>query len=706
MLKGQQFVLVGGSGFVGSVAAERLRLAGASVYVVDRRPPAPQLDAIGVRWLECDLLVDEIDLPRGHIVVLVGNGTPRPRWPWTLPLDIALTTARLAPALADRQVTLISSVEVYGAAPPPLNEETDPALPLDDEELAAWCDEARVAAEGSCAPWRVAPLCRSLADSDRSGRWVYGLAKRAQEMLICAAVPERARTIYRVANTIGVGQERVVARLVRSALAGRPLEVTASAIRTFVSVEDIANVLLADPGPGIFNVGGDPVALSEVAALVAELCATPSPIVPLIRNGSDSCGVVDATRLRRAGIVLRPLQETLAEFVERIVDSDEPLFRPALPVVIPPRPVRPDVVAERAQEALWSGRLKHGNRWTTELRERLGDRLLLTSDDELLLTTSGTEALRLAVVAAAGTGGDGARAIVPSFTYPATAEVLMQLGYTPRFVDVDEWSWTLDAAALASILAAEPAAVVVCVDTFGNPCDYGSLTRVCADAGVPLVADSAAAFGSLYRGRPVGTQAEAHAFSMSFAKLLSAGGAGGAVVVRNGSGAERLAGWTHSALMDELHAAAALDQLTAFEELVARREAVARIYDRAASRTDVVVPQRVAEGDRHSYVHWVARFPRRQQVARELARLGVETRGYFQALHVRGACTDVHVRLPVTERLDREALAIPMSSELTEEDADAVAVALELALDRAARVSQELLPEIRENALLRQPTLE
>ncbi len=706
MLRDERFVLVGGSGFVGSVAVERLVEAGASVDIVDRRSPPRRLEALGVRWLECDLLVDEIVLPPGRVVLLAGSGMPRPRWLWTLPLDLALTTARLAPALADREVTLISSVEVYGAALPPLTEETEPMLPLDDAEVAAWCDEARVAARHSCAPWRVASLCRSLADRDPSGRWVYGLAKRAQEMLVCAAVPESARTILRLANTFGVGQERVVARLVRSALAGRPLEVTASAMRSFVSVEDIPTVLLADLAPGVYNVGGDPVAIGEVAALVASACGTPSPIVPLPTNGSDSSGVVDATRLKSAGIVLRPLEQALPGFVERVVNSSEPLFRPPLPVVIPPRPVRPDEVAERAQEALWSGRLKHGNRWTTELQERLGDWLELTPRDELLLTTSGTEALRLAVVAAAGTGGGETQAIVPSFTYPATVEVLRQLGYTPRFVDVDEWSWTLDAAALTPILEAEPVGVVVCVDTFGNPCDYGALTRVCADAGVPLVADSAAALGSLYRGRPVGTQAETHAFSMSFAKALSAGGAGGALVVRNGRGPERLADWTRSALMDELHAAAALDQLTAFEELIARRQAVARIYDRAASRTNVVVPQRVTEGNRHSYVHWVARFPQRHRVTRELARLGVETKEYFRALHIGTLAGRPHLRLPVTERLDRDALALPMSSELTEEDADAVAVALELALDRAARVSEELLPEIRENDLLRQPTLE
>ncbi len=52
-----------------------------------------------------------------------------------------------------------------------------------------------------------------------------------------------------------------------------------------------------------------------------------------------------------------------------------------------------------------------------------------------------------------------------------------------------------------------------------------------ACAGVPLVADSAAALGALAQGLPVGTQADAHAYSMSFAKTVSAGGSGGAVVL-------------------------------------------------------------------------------------------------------------------------------------------------------------------------------
>src|SRR5439155_12560145 len=178
----------------------------------------------------------------------------------------------------------------------------------------------------------------------------------------------------------------------------------------------------------------------------------------------------------------------------------------------------------------------------------------------LLLTSSGTEALRLAVAALAGHAAPGDLAALPSFTYPTTADVLAQMGYRLRFVDVDEATWTMDPRALAAALEDGRVRLVVAVDTFGNPCDYEALTRECRRTGVPLIADSAAGFGARHRRRPVGTQADAHAFSMSFAKTLSAAGSGGAVVLPRATDLAKLAMWVRSALMDELHAIGALDQ--------------------------------------------------------------------------------------------------------------------------------------------------
>jgi dTDP-4-amino-4,6-dideoxygalactose transaminase/nucleoside-diphosphate-sugar epimerase len=670
------FVLVGGAGFVGTAATHVLRERGAHVAVVDRRPPRRNADDAAVKWIECDLLTDRIDLPEGRVVILIGNGDPRPRWPWTLALDIVVTTARLLPALQGRSVTLISSVEVYGDARPPLLEDTPPSLPWSTAEVTAWCDDVRVAAREPCPPWRVAALCRRLADADPSERWVYGLAKLAQELLVRTAVSGDDCTILRLADTFGVGQERVVTRLIRGALANRPVVVTPAALRSFLPVEEIGRILTTPLGPGTFNIGSPPIAIGDLADMIARLCGF-APWQVVSAPASDSCGVVDTSRAEAAGVRLQPLQESLAHVVGRIRSDQVPLFDPPLPVVIPPRPARPDELADRQQAALWTGRVKNGNRWSTELGERLHLSLGLGDGDELLVTKSGTYALRLAIAGTIGAAQPGQLAVLPSFTYRATADVLVQLGYGLRYVDVDPWSWTLDPAAVTVALSDERVALVVCVDTFGNPCSYQALRDVCAERGVPLIADSAASLGSSYQGRPVGSQAHAHAFSMSFAKVLTAAGAGGAVAFTAGAPRRDPFAWRTSSLMDELHAAAALEQLALLPDLVRRRNLVARAYDRAADRLDGFITQGIASGNHHSYVQWVAQVPAREAFAQRLALLGVQTKPYFPAQHLHHELPAVGLSLPVTERLDREALAFPMSSELSQYQADTVVAAIE-----------------------------
>jgi dTDP-4-amino-4,6-dideoxygalactose transaminase len=255
-------------------------------------------------------------------------------------------------------------------------------------------------------------------------------------------------------------------------------------------------------------------------------------------------------------------------------------------------------------------------------------------------------------------------------------------------VDVDPWSWTLDPACVETAVSDERVALVVCVDTFGNPCAYPALRDVCASRGVPLVADSAAALGSATAGQPIAGQADAHAFSMSFAKVLTAAGAGGAVVFTAGARRRELFAWLGSSLMDELHAAAALDQLDLLPELVLRRNRIAQTYAEMAGHLGGLVPQGVTPGNRHSYVHWVTRVPGREGFARRLAELGVQTKPYFPAQHLHYELPATELRLPVTERLDAEALALPMSSELSAAQAENVALAM-----REAACRHEAEPE-------------
>jgi dTDP-4-amino-4,6-dideoxygalactose transaminase len=590
---------------------------------------------------------------------------------------------------------VVSTVEVYGSTAGQLREDSEISLPLDDAAIEQWLADVTRCADQPIYGRSVA-LCHELLAADPTGRWVYALAKRAQELLFIATVPSDRLTILRLANVFGPGQRRVVARLVTRARAGLPLTVT-NTVRGFASLGEVAHAIrdavTGELPAGIRNIGTRHLNLPKLADLVLEQLNVQVPVRLQNAPDPDSSGLVTSMHPPSPWSIEHHLLEELRQYIQLLAGG--PTSLPAtVPVVIPPKPFRPDVVADRQADAIWSGRLKHGNRWTTELTDRLTVRLALPSDSELILTSSGSAALRLAIAAAAPPRRDGDVAVLPSYTFPATAEVLLQLGYELRFCDVDRATWTMSAHSLADTLDTGRAAVVVAVDSLGNPADYDALRAVCAAASVAFVADSAPSLGATYGGHPVGTQADAHAFSMSFAKVVSAAGAGGAAVVPRDRAGELMKGptWLRSSLMPEISAIVALDLVERLDDLVAARTEVADCYAERLGRRSDVRRQQVTTQGTHAWVHWVfgcpgqlpSGQPRRDAVQRRLAELCVDTKPYYTPLAEdraplapdRAAC-----ECPVSVELEREALALPMSSELSTEDAEAIAEIVDYALE-------------------------
>lgn len=365
-----------------------------------------------------------------------------------------------------------------------------------------------------------------------------------------------------------------------------------------------------------------------------------------------------------------------------------------VPVVLPPRPHRIADVVERQQRAAWDGTVKWGNTWTLELTRRLHDYLKLSDDFQVLTTVSGTAALRMAYEMVVPHVEPGDIAVVPSFTFAATGESLRQMGFSLRFVDVDPVTWTMDADRLRAALADGRPRLVVVVDSLGVPAAHDVIAEIAQEHGVPVIADSAPSLGSLYRGRPLGMQQAAHAYSLSFAKTVTAGGAGGALVLPADAQVGEGRNWWRSSAMGEVHAVFALDQLDRVEDLVARRQVVADLYDEVIADHGIT-RQQVAAGDRHSWVHYVIQLPSsadRDRVCAGLDEQGVQTKPYYApVLHDAswGNTFGAHDRsqepesLAVTQVLAETTLALPMSSELRARDIEQVCTALDHVLRRA-----------------------
>lgn len=667
--------MVGGSGVLGTELLLALTQRDVAVTVVDEQEPPQAIRDRLANFVPAPLNGPPVELPPGRVVLLTGSTEQRTRHPEALVLATAGLTARLLPQLAGRSVTLISSAAVYGRATGRLAEATNPDLPMTDDALRAWCAQAARLADTSEPDFR---LARQLVDG-AGNSWTYAQSKRAQELLLTELAEVAELTVLRLADVLEAG---LVTGLAYRALSGRTLTV-ADVRRSFVSVQSVAGLVGDGLPPGLYNVAAaEALSLPELAELMRDEYGCQQPVLLEPAGPGDLDRDVDAGKL--AGLIgpLPALPEQLRTFL-RTVAGQGPQAQPPIEVVIPPRPERPELVASRQQAALWSGRIKHGNEWTDRLSQELAATLELPADRALLLTTSGTEALRLALRATVGPAQPGEVAVLPAFTFHATGEVLRQLGYRLRFCDVDPDTWTLDPAELGRLLAARPARVVVAVDALGNPCDYDALLAVCDRYATVLVADSAPALGAAYQGRPVGTQAAAHAFSMSFAKVVSAGGAGGAVVLPADS-VKELAGaqnWLRSALLPELAAIVALDGVQQLSALADRRREVAAVYAELAARHDGLAAQQVTPGNRHAWVHWTLRVTDgdRDALARDLAARGIGTKPYYAPLlhQVDWQGWAEPGRLPVTEQLGEQVLALPMSSELTVAQAELVASAVD-----------------------------
>ena len=150
---------------------------------------------------------------------------------------------------------------------------------------------------------------------------------------------------------------------------------------------------------------------------------------------------------------------------------------------------------------------------------------------------SGTEALWLSLLALGV--GPGDEVITVPNTFMATAEAITYCGARPVFVDVDERTYTMDPVALEKAITARTKAIIP-VHLFGQPADMDPILEVARKHGLFVIEDACQAHGAEYKGRKVGTLADAACFSFYPGKNLGAFGEAGAVVTRNAELQEKI----------------------------------------------------------------------------------------------------------------------------------------------------------------------
>jgi len=309
--------------------------------------------------------------------------------------------------------------------------------------------------------------------------------------------------------------------------------------------------------------------------------------------------------------------------------------------------------------------------------------------------SSGTAALEIILRTLDVAGRD---VIVPANTFAATAFAVLRAGGRPVFADVDADTFALSPDTVRAALTDTTAAVVhVHIGGLIAP-DTAELSALCDEHGIALVEDAAHAHGSTLAGKHAGSFGVAAAFSFYPTKVITSG-EGGMIVtsderIRDEARTYRDQGKAGFAAnlhvregyawrLSELHAATGLVHLRHLDEFVATRQRVAARYAdglrNLGALTPLPVPARTSS-NYYKYIVMLADAVDRAEFKQQLrTQYDITLSGevYDTPLHLQPVFAHLSDKpLPVSERVCARHVCLPVHSDMTDAESDAVLVAL------------------------------
>ncbi len=355
--------------------------------------------------------------------------------------------------------------------------------------------------------------------------------------------------------------------------------------------------------------------------------------------------------------------------------------------------IRPDDI-ERAVEVLKSGNLVQG-REVAALEDALG---AFTSIPACAVVSSGTAALHLALIALGVERGDAV--IVPSFTFPATANVVENIGAEVILCDVDERSYVMTPEGLEATLGGNRGKnikAVIVVHEFGYPAQIEAIARTARKNGLKLIEDAACALGTSADGRHPGYFGDAACFSFHPRKAITTG-EGGAVLSTDKAIVERIKALRNHGIvynngkmdfvaaglnyrMTDFQAALALGQLERFHDELRSRSCLAgQYFSRLDGCPRLFLPRNAVGHSWQSFMVVLDDRVDRDSIIGSMGQRGVQVNLGAQALncltYFHGKYGVADVDCPAATRLYRSGLALPLYGNLTEKDVDFICASL------------------------------
>lgn len=713
MMEAEHVLVTGGAGFVGSSLVRELLRSGRAVTVYDcfHFGMAALAEMAGdprLRLIEGDIqrfddkYLDGVDAVL-HLAALSNDpaGDLLPGWVESVN---TVATRRLAEAAKRRGISkfvFASSCAVYGACSEFVDEQS-PFAPLSAyarSKLEAEQALVRLTGDGF-EPIRL-----------RSAT-VFGVSPKMRFDLVVNLMTLKAVT------------EGLI-RIAGGGLQWRPL----------IHVQDLVKAYLLCLGPEgemlkgrAFNVVGSNIQMQDLGLTIQRFVsqsdvevvpdtADPRSYRVLGARFADAAGfkpdwsleqgveeVRDAVRSGIFGDGANPIYHTvlrLKQVMTPAVAGGVPARATFLPFV---RPSLGKAEEDEVLDSLRSGWITTGpkvQRLEDQFREYLGVK-------HAIAVSSCTAALHVSL--AALSIGPGDEVITSPVTWPATANVIVQLGATPVFVDVERDTLNLDPSLLEARITPRTRAIVP-VHMAGQACDLDTIHAIAARYGIAVVEDAAHAIGTTYRGRKIGTVSPLTCFSFYPTKNITTI-EGGLVTTEDDDLAEKIRilsfggisrdawkrysseGSQHWQLlypgykynMTDIQAAVGLHQVGKLDGFIEQREAHVRRYREMLCETPGVSWLADRPWGRHArHLFEILVEPEALTIDRDgfLAALKAENIGtgiHFISLHLQPYYQSLGYTpssFPQADWVSQRIISLPLYPGMTEQDVEDVASAVD-----------------------------
>lgn len=299
--------------------------------------------------------------------------------------------------------------------------------------------------------------------------------------------------------------------------------------------------------------------------------------------------------------------------------------------------------------------------------------------------SNGLDALKL-ILRAYGIG-PGDEVIVPSNTYIASILAISEVGATPILVEPNIESYNIDPSLIESKITSSTKAILA-VHLYGLVADMTLILEIAKKHKLKVVEDAAQAHGAIYNGKRTGNLGDAAGFSFYPGKNLGALGDAGAITTNDHELATKLValrnygshkkyenlyrGYNHR--LDELQAALLQVKLPYLDADNAKRRIIANKYLEEINNPSIISPMKPINAEQTVWHVFVIRTKERDRLQTYLLENGIQTVIHYPIPpHKQEAYREMKKdSFPISEKIHKEILSIPISSVQTIEETDVI----------------------------------